>query len=139
MTNRTRESENPEIGAVFNRLREEIVGRPQSSQPDHSKAEGGPPTIARQDAERFSAVTADRPFLYKPGRWGRIRGLLLLPLKSVLRKLMRWYIEPLATDQRAFNAAIVRAVDDLGVWTAGEVARLERRIEDLERRGESGA
>jgi hypothetical protein len=138
MTDRIQESENMDIEAVFNRLREEIAGRPQPSAPDHPSAQARPPIVARQDAERFWAVTADRPFLTKPGFWGRIRTFLLLPLKSGLRKLMRWYVEPLATDQRAFNAAILRALDDLGVWIGSEVARLERRIENVERRGQSG-
>jgi len=39
----------------------------------------------------------------------------------VLRKLMRWYVEPLAYDQRSYNAALLRLVDDQ-----------ERRIAALE-------
>ena len=26
---------------------------------------------------------------------------------------MRWYVEPLAYDQRSFNAAVLRLIDDL--------------------------
>ena len=33
--------------------------------------------------------------------------------RRVLRKLMRWYVEPLAYDQRSFNAAALRLIDDL--------------------------
>jgi hypothetical protein len=33
-------------------------------------------------------------------------------VKWVLRKLMRWYVEPLAYDQRSFNAALLRLADD---------------------------
>ena len=33
-----------------------------------------------------------------------VRGGLGTPLKAILRKLMRWYVEPLAYDQRSFNA-----------------------------------
>jgi len=37
----------------------------------------------------------------------------MTPVKAVLRKLMRWYVEPLAYDQRSFNAAALRLIDDL--------------------------
>ena len=48
-------------------------------------------------------------FSNRPGPFGRLRGLALTPLKSVLRKPMRWYVEPLAVDQRRFNAAAFEA------------------------------
>ncbi|HEY9458556.1 MAG TPA: hypothetical protein VIQ56_11700, partial [Gaiella sp.] len=53
-----------------------------------------------------------------------IRGGLGTPVKGVLRKLMRWYVEPLAYDQRSFNAAALRLVDDL----EQRVASLEREL-----------
>jgi SAM-dependent methyltransferase len=65
----------------------------------------------RRNAERLWAVSAERPFLYRPGPFGRARGLALTPLKSVLRKAMRWYVEPLAADQRRFNAATLKLLD----------------------------
>ena len=40
---------------------------------------------------------------------------------------MRWYVEPLAYDQRSFNAAALRLVDDLEARVAhleSELARL---------------
>jgi hypothetical protein len=42
-----------------------------------------------------------------------VRGGVGTPVKAVLRKLMRWYVEPLAYDQRSFNAATLRLLDDL--------------------------
>jgi hypothetical protein len=45
----------------------------------------------------------------------------------VLRKLMRWYVEPLAYDQRSFNAAALRLLDDL----QAQVDRLEAEVEAL--------
>jgi hypothetical protein len=39
---------------------------------------------------------------------------------------MRWYVEPIAVQQREFNAAVLRALDELTEWTAEQVARLER-------------
>jgi uncharacterized protein YlxW (UPF0749 family) len=48
-------------------------------------------------------------------------------VKAVLRKLMRWYVEPLAYDQRSFNAALLRLVDDL----QEQVDRLQAEVREL--------
>ena len=72
----------------------------------------------RREAEQLWAVSAERPFLSRPGPYGRLRGLALTPLKSVLRKAMRWYVEPLAVDQRRFNAAALKLLDS--VWERGD-------------------
>jgi hypothetical protein len=56
-----------------------------------------------------------------------MRGGLGTPVKAVLRKLMRWYVEPLAYDQRSFNAAALRLIDDL----QEQVERLEAELEQL--------
>ena len=79
----------------------------------------------------------DRPFLYKPGRWGRIRRVLLAPVKVVLQKLMRWYVEPAFGQQRDFNTAVLRRLDDLSsrIDDLAEVARARKPTETT---GESG-
>ena len=56
-----------------------------------------------------------------------MRGGVGTPVKGVLRKLMRWYVEPLAYDQRSFNAATLRLIDDL----QRQVERLEIEVEAL--------
>ena len=83
---------------------------------------GGPEDrhAARAEAERLWPVSADRPLRLRPG----FRGGLGTPVKAVLRKLMRWYVEPLAYDQRSFNAAALRLVDDL----EARVAQLESEL-----------
>jgi SAM-dependent methyltransferase len=68
---------------------------------------------ARAQAERFWAITADRPFLYKPGTRGQIRGMLLVPIKVLLAKLIRWYVEPAFAQQREFNSSVLKALDQL--------------------------
>ncbi len=78
---------------------------------------------ARAEAERLWPVSADRPLRLRPG----VRGGLGTPVKAVLRKLMRWYVEPLAYDQRSFNAAALRLVDDL----ERRVAALEQELDAL--------
>jgi SAM-dependent methyltransferase len=85
--------------------------------------------LRRDEAERVWSVSAERPFLYRAGVWGRMRGLLLVPAKSFLRKLMRWYVEPLAVDQRRFNAAVLKLVDALSEHGDTSQAALERRLD----------
>jgi hypothetical protein len=77
----------------------------------------------RAQAERAWAVTAERPFEQPPTRRGRVQAYFFVPVKRLLRKVMRWYVEPLAAQQRTFNLAIFNYVDEL-----------ERRLETLERR-----
>ena len=45
------------------------------------------------------------------------------PLKLFLRRFMRWYVEPAFADQRAFNDAVLKLIDDLDE----RIARLEQR------------
>ena len=40
---------------------------------------------------------------------------------------MRWYVEPLAYDQRSFNAAALRLIDDL----QQQIDRLHVELEEL--------
>ncbi len=89
-------------------------------------------SLRREEAERLWAVSAERPFLYRAGPWGRARGLLLAPLKSVLRKLMRWYVEPFAADQRRFNAAVLKLADALSQRSDTGRAELQRAIYELD-------
>ena len=55
-------------------------------------------------------------------------------MKAVLRKLMRWYVEPLAYDQRSFNAAALRLIDDL----QEQVDSLQAQLEAARSRNGSG-
>ena len=95
---------------------------------------------ARAQAERLWPVSTDRSLVFRPGA----RGAVARPVKQVLRKLMRWYVEPLAVDQKGFNEALLKLVDDLSEAldrsvAAGEsatriVTELEERLTRLERR-----
>jgi SAM-dependent methyltransferase len=91
-------------------------------------------SLRRNEAERLWSVSAERPFLYRAGAWGRARGLLLVPAKSSLRKLMRWYVEPLAVDQRRFNGAVLKLVDALSARADAGLAGLERRLNEAQGR-----
>ena len=73
----------------------------------------------RSLAERFWPVSADKPLERRPGAKGRLAFLA----KRLLRKSMRWYVEPALAEQRIVNDALLRLVDDLA-----------RRVDELERR-----
>jgi len=110
-------AEDVDVEALFQALREEI--RRSGADPGAGN-EPGDRLAARAEAERLWPVSADRALRLRPG----VRGGLGAPVKAVLRKLMRWYVEPLAYDQRSFNAAALRLVDDL----EQRVASLEREL-----------
>jgi hypothetical protein len=105
-----------DVAALLEQLKEEVrrsgaaAGAPGSGEDRHA---------ARAEAERLWPVSADRPLRLRPG----FRGGVGTPVKAVLRRLMRWYVEPVAYDQRSFNAAALRLIDDL-----------EERVRKLEER-----
>jgi hypothetical protein len=106
-------SETVDIRALLDELRDEV--RRSGADPGG----GGDRVAARAEAERLWPVSADRSLRLRPG----MRGGVGTPVKAVLRKLMRWYVEPLAYDQRSFNAAVLRLIDDLDE----RLRRLEER------------
>ena len=125
-----------DVAALVERLREELAGGANG-------AEGGRERLlaARRRAERVWAVTAERPLHRRPG----VRGLVAAPVKRLLRPFLRWYVEPLAAEQRVFNDAVLKLVDgvlaelDQGAQAREAAARaldeLEERLTRVERRG----
>ena len=110
----------PDVAALFERLKEE-VRRSGAAPGVHAEDAPGERLAARAEAERLWPVSADRSLQLRPGFRGRVAN----PAKVVLRKLMRWYVEPLAYDQRSFNAASLRLLDDL----EARIAHLEEQLE----------
>ena len=96
-----------DVEELFRALREEV--RRSGADPGAFGGDEGDRRAARAEAERLWPVSADRSLRLRPG-W---RGGIGTPVKWVLRKLMRWYVEPLAYDQRSLNAAVLRLIDDL--------------------------
>src|SRR3954453_5714395 len=94
----------------------------------------------RLAAERWWSVSAERPI---PNRGGPLGAVIVL-VKKVLKRLMRWYVDPLAHDQRTFNDAALKLVDDVSRdldWTreralaAGDaLAALQEQLEQAQRR-----
>ena len=109
-----------DVAALYASLREEVrrsgADPGGAVSPDDRRA-------ARDEAERLWPVSADRSLRLRPG----MRGGIGTPVKRVLRKLMRWYVEPLAYDQRSFNAAALRLLDDV----QEQVDRLEAEVAEL--------
>src|SRR5205823_102631 len=125
--------EENDVASIFERLSEELRrGAGAGASPAAEFAS------TRALAERFWPVTAER----EAGRG--IKGFI----KRVLRKFMRWYVEPLAADQRVFNDAVLKLVDALSeradAAAAGReqaeriVRELEERLTRLERRPAGG-
>jgi hypothetical protein len=77
------------------------------------------PAAMRALAERFWPVSADKPLERRPGAKGKVA----FHVKRILRRLMRWYVEPAFAEQRIVNDALLRLVDELS-----------RRVDELERR-----
>ena len=110
-----------DVDELFQRLREEV--RRSGSAPGGGTPSEGDRQAARAEAERLWPVSADRSLRLRPG----VRGGVGTPVKGVLRKLMRWYVEPLAYDQRSFNAATLRLIDDL----QRQVEQLQAELDEL--------
>ena len=110
-----------DVEALYQRLREEV--RRSGSDPGAAPGTEGERRAARAEAERLWPVSADRSLRLRPG----MRGGVGTPVKAVLRKLMRWYVEPVAYDQRSFNAASLRLIDDLQQQVDSLRAELEAR------------
>ena len=121
--------------ALFEHLREEI--RRGGAGPEGARA------TWRAQAERMWPVSAERPLQRRPG----VKGAIAYPVKRLLRPLLRWYVEPLAAEQRVFNDALLKLVDDLyeaaDRASAGDessrraLVELEERLRRVERRGGS--
>jgi hypothetical protein len=110
-----------DVEALFRELREQV--RRSGSDPGAATGTDSERRAARAEAERLWPVSADRSLRLRPG----VRGGVGTPLKAVLRKLMRWYVEPVTYDQRSFNAAALRLIDDLQL----QVDRLEAELAEL--------
>jgi hypothetical protein len=111
-----------DVAGLVAQLREELSrtgSRPGFGRPSSVRLN------ARAAADRLWPVSTDRHIGGRPG----VVGALYRPVKLLLRKLVRWYVEPVFADQRGYNDALLRLVDDL----YDEVDRLRAEIEALRR------
>jgi O-antigen chain-terminating methyltransferase len=115
-------SEQIDVQALLERLREEVRWGGNGASSLTLRAQ------ARSAAEQFWAVTAERP----PHGSASAR-----VFKKGLRKLMRWYVEPLAQQQRSFNDATLKLIDALFEEVdrlGAEKGERERLLQELEER-----
>jgi 2-polyprenyl-3-methyl-5-hydroxy-6-metoxy-1,4-benzoquinol methylase len=108
---------------LFARLKDEIRhahGVDVSDKSDRGVVRGR----LRSLAERSWIVRFARPLERRRG----LRGAVLYPVKLCLGRLIRWYVEPFAADQRAFNDSILKLADEL----FEEVDVLFGRLQELE-------
>jgi O-antigen chain-terminating methyltransferase len=111
-----------DVSDLFERLRDELRRGAGSG-----GASGSEYAATRTLAERFWPVSAERE------AGGGPKGLV----KRILRKLMRWYVEPLAADQRVYNSSILKLVDALSERADAAAASNERAqqlLRELEER-----
>src|SRR5207302_3173557 len=129
-----------DVTALVDRLRDELAGGANGAPEGRGRL-----LEARHRAERLWAVSADRPLERRAG----LKGWIAYPLKRVLRPFLRWYVEPLAAEQRMFNDVLLKLIDgtleevDRAEQAREQVARalaeLEERLTRVERRGQSPA
>jgi hypothetical protein len=98
-----------DVAALYERLKQEVrAAGPRAADVTPAQIR----LSTRDQAERLWAISAERPIVGKGG-----------PLKLFLRRFMRWYVEPALADQRAFNDALLKLIDDIDE----RISRLERR------------
>jgi SAM-dependent methyltransferase len=113
---------NLDLDALIARLRDEVAWGENGASALTTRAR------ARSAAEQFWAVTAEHP----PHGGASARFV-----KRALRRLLRWYVEPLAQQQRSFNDAALKLIDALFEEVdrlAAERGDRGRRLTELDER-----
>jgi len=132
--------EEVDVDALFARLQEEVRwGGSAPVDGDRSVH-----LAWRNQAERMWPVSAERLIRRRPG----VRGFVAYGVKKALRPFLRWYVEPLAAEQRGYNDALLKLVDELSERADVAARReegahrslteLEERLARIERRPAAG-
>ena len=120
---RGRELSGPEVEATLAEIRRRVRAR-HGLPPDGPDGEPGDEQRSALTAAMDAAhISAHFPILWEVPVAGRALALG----KRVARLLLRWYINPIVDQQNDFNAAAVRALNEL----AAEQERLRAEIERL--------
>src|SRR5207253_10204541 len=91
-----------DVAALVERLREELAGGANGVAADRARL-----LAVRHRAGRVWSVTAERPIERRPGP----KGVVAYPIRRLLQPFLRWYVEPLAAEQRMFNDAVLELLD----------------------------
>ena len=109
-----------DVDALVERLREELAGGANGA--GDGRGSCSPRATAPSGSGR------SRPIGRSSGGPGP-KGWVAYPVKKLLRPLLRWYVEPLAHEQRMFNDVVLKMVDGI----LEEVDRGERSREEAAR------
>jgi len=120
--------EDVDVDALFARLQDEV--RWGGSAPGEGDRSGR--LAWRNQADRAWAVSAERPIRRRPGA----RGFVAYGVKKALRPFLRWYVEPLAAEQRGYNDALLKLVDELSERADRAQSREEAAQRSLTELGE---
>ena len=88
---------------------------------------------ALQDVNAHARVNSHLPLLWEDMVVGRLRSLV----QRLVRRLLRWYINPIVDQQNVYNAASANALTLLSAENArlrSDLARLAERVSELEKR-----
>ena len=124
MTRAGRELSSPEIEATLADIRRRVRERHglPADAPDGAAGDPAEARSALTEAMDAAHISAHFPILWDVPVVGRAVSLT----KRVVRLLLRWYINPIVDQQNDFNAAVVRALNELA-------ANQERLRLELER------
>lgn len=127
-----------QVAEVLQQLKREV--RQQHHRPDDIGVLAGEPTVLLDRPAPLEAVHSTmrvNPHLpiawpdWPKGLWPKIVALV----QKVIRRLLRWYIDPIVMQQNRHNAAVTRALDML--W--GEIVRLQvQMLQEQHRRQADG-
>lgn len=114
-----------EVAAIVDDVRARVLARRAAGGSSFASADDvalGELQTAIQDVNLNAKVNSHLPLLWEDLVVGRLRSLV----QRVVRRLLRWYINPIVDQQNMFNAAAARAITLL----ASENARLRGQLAD---------
>lgn len=117
---------------VLQQLKQEILRQRNSAAPgavDQGRNIAWPAALERVHA--LAHINPHQPIAWPawpPGLWPK----LVAAAHKVIRRLLRWYINPLVEQQNRFNAAVAQSLDLL--WQ--EIALLRASLPEREDEGE---
>ena len=128
-----RELSGAEVEAALAEIRRRVRARhglPPDGSDSPDGAEGEPGDLAGARSALTEAMDAAHISAHFPILWDvPVAGRALALTKRVVRLLLRWYINPIIDQQNDFNAAAVRALNEL----AANQEHLRLEIERLRR------
>lgn len=98
-------------------------------------------------SREFNCKRLNESVIYLNGNWevsayrqlyavSGFKGKLFVFVKKVIRKLTKFYVEPIVADQNQFNASVTRSMNEMKKFvreTQQENQELKKRIEELEK------